>query len=740
LLALGEREREKGDTHTYISPRSQQRRRRRIGSSMESDGTNVSVTAPVSLVISDSTSSKLLNDSSRDIDEVDQFPGSAFLSENDVTKVDTIIIEGFLKKKSPKGIPGFKAWQQRYFVLTPDKLKYYPDLKKEKALGAVPILMIDRIDLAKLDKECRLDLILLGEQSRKFALRAASKDLAHKWNKALVETMVSAKSKCEDTKDMRKFSVKYWKGQEKKIEGPSPVDRALAHVTKKDNEIKSFAGIGKEKPQLFLLSAALLHGIRTALTTTCSLRRKISIEIIKISGLNCEDGHVKATLELRGHSAREEPANLKVESEFVACEGGVANFNKSLEIDIPNLMVTTEAEIEMVIYDKNDTVVGMVKVPLSECIEAKSNRELKLSKGGVLLISSTYSSETSKPPSSGNFHTDLKYEFGKVAKQGVLEFPPDIPGFKEGQFKFYCPKIFMRLCDHFGIQCGEFYNSICNNAFVEFVSNSKSGAFFFFSNDGRYMIKTIDQGECKCLRQMLPKYYEHCIKNSSTLICRFYGLFRLRLNRRTHYFVIMESVFNTPKYIHLILDLKGSTTNRNATEKDLKATPTEHFTGTILKDNDLRNSNLCVDVDQIVACKLKTNLASDVRFLSSQGIIDYSLLVGIHYPDLDDPRTVTEKSYRRGSLSTNIPISPSYETKLHSLDGNDPNKHLEKLLDSNCRAAKRRSSGELQGVGKRKEVYFIGIIDILIQFGIFKGGEYLFKSKLKGHGERVSGV
>ena len=37
-----------------------------------------------------------------------------------------------------------------------------------------------------------------------------------------------------------------------------------------------------------------------------------------------------------------------------------------------------------------------------------------------------------------------------------------------------------------------------------------------------------------------------------------------------------------------------------------------------------------------------------------------------------------------------------------------------------------------------KEVYFIGIIDILVQYGLRKRGEYLFKSRLQGLGDTVS--
>ncbi|GAB5369724.1 hypothetical protein AAMO2058_001430100 [Amorphochlora amoebiformis] len=81
---------------------------------------------------------------STDIDEENRFAASDFLSSDSVSRVggEVRVLEGYLRKKSPKGIPGLKSWQQRYFVLTLDKLKYFPDPTCSKALGAVPIRMV----------------------------------------------------------------------------------------------------------------------------------------------------------------------------------------------------------------------------------------------------------------------------------------------------------------------------------------------------------------------------------------------------------------------------------------------------------------------------------------------------------------------------------------------------------------------------------------------------------------------
>jgi hypothetical protein len=53
-------------------------------------------------------------------------------------------------------------------------------------------------------------------------------------------------------------------------------------------------------------------------------------------------------------------------------------------------------------------------------------------------------------------------------------------------FKAYAPTIFSNIRAMAGVDKQRFLHSICgNDAFIEFVSNAKSGQFFFYSHDGR---------------------------------------------------------------------------------------------------------------------------------------------------------------------------------------------------------------------------------------------------------------
>lgn len=45
----------------------------------------------------------------------------------------------------------------------------------------------------------------------------------------------------------------------------------------------------------------------------------------------------------------------------------------------------------------------------------------------------------------------------------------------------------------------------------EKISDGKSGSFFFYSHDGKFLVKTIHDSEKNTLKQILPYYYAVCI-------------------------------------------------------------------------------------------------------------------------------------------------------------------------------------------------------------------------------------
>jgi len=210
------------------------------------------------------------------------------------------------------------------------------------------------------------------------------------------------------------------------------------------------------------------------------------------------------------------------------------------------------------------------------------------------------------------------------------------------KFKDYSPKAFAYLRRMFGINEFDFLVSVCGNAnFIEFVSNAKSGQFFFYSNDGKYMIKTMTNAESKFLRRILPHYFRHCAQNPNTLITRFLGMYRVKLYhlRRNVKFIIMNSVFDTDKAIKAFYDLKGSTLGRDAKpHQDVK------------KDNDfLRNKpDSVIQMYPKVRERVREQLVADCVFFKKMKIMDYSMLVGIHPVPLQSERNRNSSATQSG--------------------------------------------------------------------------------------------
>mgnify|MGYP000430441163 CR=1 FL=1 len=56
-------------------------------------------------------------------------------------------------------------------------------------------------------------------------------------------------------------------------------------------------------------------------------------------------------------------------------------------------------------------------------------------------------------------------------------------------------------------------------------STGKSGSFFFFSADQKFIVKTMFNEEMKIFMENLDKYFMHLEKNPDSLISRIYGIF-----------------------------------------------------------------------------------------------------------------------------------------------------------------------------------------------------------------------
>jgi len=59
-------------------------------------------------------------------------------------------------------------------------------------------------------------------------------------------------------------------------------------------------------------------------------------------------------------------------------------------------------------------------------------------------------------------------------------------------------------------------------------SEGKSGSFFFFSHDGRFLIKTITKNELNTMiGKFMETYFEYMKNTPDSLIARVYGIYTI---------------------------------------------------------------------------------------------------------------------------------------------------------------------------------------------------------------------
>ncbi|KAF5188458.1 Phosphatidylinositol 4-phosphate 5-kinase [Thalictrum thalictroides] len=341
---------------------------------------------------------------------------------------------------------------------------------------------------------------------------------------------------------------------------------------------------------------------------------------------------------------------------------------------------------------------------------------------------------------------DLKASAFDPKEKVWTRFPPEgskhTPPHQSCDFRWkdYCPLVFRTLRKLFKVDPADYMISICgNDALRELSSPGKSGSFFYLTNDDRYMIKTMKKSEVKVLLRMLPAYYNHVRAFENTLVTKFFGLHCVKLTGATQRkvrFVIMGNLFCTEYTIHRRFDLKGSSHGRTTDKPE-----TEIDAHTTLKDLDL---NYIFRLQRAWFQEFQRQVDRDCELLEQERIMDYSLLVGLHFREASytaDPLIEGRTSGVRTPTGNDEPEIDEAVPRLSRVDMDqllfDPARWATIKLGINMPArveqTVRKSDCENQLVGEPTGefydvVLFFGIIDILQDYDISKKLEHAYKS------------
>ncbi|KAG4441914.1 hypothetical protein IFR05_002598 [Cadophora sp. M221] len=371
---------------------------------------------------------------------------------------------------------------------------------------------------------------------------------------------------------------------------------------------------------------------------------------------------------------------------------------------------------------------------------------------GIRFTVSRTNAKLDRPLTDADFEARHKFSFDITGNELTPSAKYDF------KFKDYAPWVFRHLRAKFKLDPADYLMSLTSKYILsELGSPGKSGSFFYFSRDYKYIIKTIHHAEHKFLRKILREYYAHVEQNPNTLLSQFYGLHRVKMpyGRKIH-FVVMNNLFPPHRDIHKTFDLKGSTIGRDFKEEDLEKNPRA-----TLKDLNWLRRNLHLEFGPEKKRLFFEQMEKDVHLLQKLKIMDYSMLVGIHdlqrgnqdnlrdktlqvfQPGGDDPADEAKGPDGRGMLMRTpsklenirkarelrqiikqekpIPMGQSSSRMPDHLEENTAKREFTFYSDDGG----FRATHEDNSPGE--EIFFLSIIDCLTHYGTVKKLEHFFK-------------
>jgi predicted lipoprotein with Yx(FWY)xxD motif len=312
----------------------------------------------------------------------------------------------------------------------------------------------------------------------------------------------------------------------------------------------------------------------------------------------------------------------------------------------------------------------------------------------------------------------------------------------------YMPACFRRIRAAASISTDDYIAQFRKTAKERITKGGASGAFFFFSNDDKFVAKSCSQSEFNMLLKYPPEFadYYESLEGKYSFIGRVLGAYSLALYGTDIHFFVMSNLLcakddeGVPFTFEERYDLKGSTVGRGVVHPDdgdrctctgckvkftyvaksrranqlfkiagddeylLKCRCTvsgRHEPNLLCKDNDLKYKLKLYPESAKAAVD---QLERDSNFLCRLGVMDYSLLLGVHHA------TYIRQSNRDIS-PLNSGIAPSVSNICH-----------QELI-----------ARKFEAVGATgPEFYQFGIIDFLQTWNASKMLERFFKVRILG--------
>ncbi|CAI2386238.1 unnamed protein product [Moneuplotes crassus] len=333
----------------------------------------------------------------------------------------------------------------------------------------------------------------------------------------------------------------------------------------------------------------------------------------------------------------------------------------------------------------------------------------------------------------------LKREDGMSDDKDILTINEDIA------IEELAPTIFATIRNQEGITKEHIIESLSpefnrDMVFKAGEGQGKSGSFFFFSHDRRFIIKTMNDEEYQTFKRIFRKYTRHLLKHQDSLLARIFGIFTVKREKLTpvHLILMGNTCTLQGKKLKYMFDLKGSFVNRETKVGKV------HKPSQTLKDINLLNLKMqenFLKFTKVDADKIMERMKKDVPILKRGNIMDYSLLLAIE----ENPNYGRQAASSLKKLSSDleeVPLTQKFsiqnqEEESKNIDEEDktPDEDTEP-----SHATDFQESRHMFMSSNMQYIYHISIIDYLQDYNFDKKLENFAKTIMRGTKAEISAV
>ena len=185
---------------------------------------------------------------------------------------------------------------------------------------------------------------------------------------------------------------------------------------------------------------------------------------------------------------------------------------------------------------------------------------------------------------------------------------------------FHMINYFKRLYEVWGINdFANFYASLSPKFNRDMIFKAgegagRSGSFFFFSHDQKFVVKTMTKTELNLVKKMTPRYAKYLERHPDSLLSKILGIFTVQAENFSEvHIMLMENTIRlkNQKQLKYVFDLKGSTVDRSVKGATKTSTTLKDVNFLLAKQKFRKLTRLDVETTK----RLTQAMRNDVAFL-----------------------------------------------------------------------------------------------------------------------------